>query len=98
MKQFADTLNEAGDPISDESLALYILNGVGPEFEASVVNLTNRSEPFTLADLQFSLQSQEMRLQQITSSTIDQAQANLANLSLRGSNPNRGAPRGYRGS
>ena len=98
MKQFADILTEAGDPISDESLALYILNGVGPEYEASIVNLTNRSESFSLADLQFSLQSQELRLLQNTSSSVDQAQANFANLSLRGSNPNRGAPRGSRGS
>ena len=55
MKGFADSLAAAGDPISEERLCLYIMGGLDPEFEASIVNLTNRSEPLNVQDVQFSL-------------------------------------------
>ena len=97
MKQYADTLLEAGDPISDENLCLYILGGIGSEYESVVVNLTNRSEALTLTDLQFSLQTHEMRLQSLASTNIDAVQANLANLNLK-NNSNRGQGRGSRPS
>ena len=94
MKRFADTLLEAGDPVSDENLCLYILGGLGSEYESVVVALTNRSEQLTLQDLQFSLQTHEMRIQSLASSTIDSVQANLANLNMQ--NNNRGQWRGSR--
>lgn len=92
MKRFADTLLEAGDPVSDENLCLYILGGLGSEYESVMVALTNRSEQLTLQDLQFNLQTHEMRIQSLASSTIDSVQANLANLNIQ--NNNRGQLRG----
>ena len=88
MKQYAESLAEAGEPIGDDSLSLYILSGLGPEYESVVVNLTNRTKPLTLQDLQFSLQSHEMGIQQNAASTLESVQANLANLSVRGNRGN----------
>ena len=84
MKQYADNLAEAGEPITDDSLCLYILGGLGQDFEATVVHLANRTDPLTLQDVQFSLHNQEMRIQQLSSTNLDNVQANVANLSLRG--------------
>ena len=96
MKLYADTLMEAGEPITEDCLCLYILGGLGSEYEAVVVNLTNRSDSISLQDLQYSLQTQEMRLQSLASSNLDQIQANMANLSIQ--NNSRGNGRGSRGS
>ena len=95
MRNYAESLAYTGEALTDESLCLYILNGLGPECEATVVNLTNRSETLTLTDLHFSLHNQEMRLQHTSSQSIDSIQANFANLSMRGAP--RGSSRGNRG-
>ena len=96
MKQYADILAQAGEPISDESLGLYILGGLGPEFEATVITMINRSETMTLQEFQFSLHSHEMRIQQqLSTASLDSIQAHLANVSLRGSG--RSSGRGSRG-
>uniref|UniRef100_A0A803Q3J9 Integrase catalytic domain-containing protein n=1 Tax=Cannabis sativa TaxID=3483 RepID=A0A803Q3J9_CANSA len=95
MKGYADHLAAAGQAISDEDLALYILGGLGSEYESIVVSLTSRSEPLTLQELQFMLHSHEVRLQQLSAIALQNVQANLANLSL--NNGNRGG-RGYRGA
>ncbi|KAH6790100.1 hypothetical protein C2S51_005106 [Perilla frutescens var. frutescens] len=58
----ADNLAAIGKPIADEDLILHILSGFGSEFDAVVVNLTNRSEPLSLPDVQFALQAHENRL------------------------------------
>ena len=99
MKGFANSLSAAGEQISEESLCLYILGGLGPEFEATVVTLTNRSEPLNVQDVQFSLHNQEMRLQQQASASLELAQANFAGMSLRGNQrpPSRGGRSGNRG-
>ena len=44
---------------SDGELILYIIRGLGPEYEAIVVNLTSRQDAISLHELQFMLQSQE---------------------------------------
>ena len=102
MKGYADSLAAAGERISEDRLCLYILGGLGPEFEATIVNLTNRSEPLNVQDVHFSLQSQELRLLQqasSSSSSIDSMQANFAGLSLRGNSrpQSRGGRPGGRG-
>lgn len=58
MREYADALAAAGDPITDERLCIYILGGLGPEYEATVINLTNRGDNLTLQDLHFSLNTQ----------------------------------------
>uniref|UniRef100_A0A803NF93 Reverse transcriptase Ty1/copia-type domain-containing protein n=1 Tax=Cannabis sativa TaxID=3483 RepID=A0A803NF93_CANSA len=92
MKQHADQLAPAGQPIHDEDLVLYILGGLGTKYEAVVINLTSRTEPLTLQEVQFMLESQEMGIQQQTTDSLHHVQANLANT--------RGLPsnRGFRGS
>ena len=42
MKTFANDLMLAGQSISNDELALYILGGVGPDYESMVVNLTSK--------------------------------------------------------
>lgn len=43
MKEFAGSLTASGVNISDEELLLYVLDGLGPEYDAVVANLTSRS-------------------------------------------------------
>uniref|UniRef100_A0A803QHZ4 Retrotransposon Copia-like N-terminal domain-containing protein n=1 Tax=Cannabis sativa TaxID=3483 RepID=A0A803QHZ4_CANSA len=97
MKGYTDHLAAAGQAINDEDLALYILGGLGSEYESIVVNLTSRSEPLTREELQFMLHDHEVRAsaKNYRATTLQNVQANLANLSL--NNGNRGG-RGYRGA
>lgn len=81
MKSIAETLSAAGQFISDEELILYILGGLSQEYDPVVVNLTSRYDTLTLQEVQFMLQSQEMRLEQLTSSVsidLNNPSANLA--------------------
>lgn len=101
MRQYADILSEADEPISDDSLCMYILAGLGQEFESTVTLLTNRTEPLNLTDLHFSLHTHELRLQQVSTPTSDLPQANFAGTSSRGNGgsagrSNRGSNRGGR--
>ena len=68
MQGIDNNLSAAGQAISDEVLILYILGGIGSEYESVVVNLTSRSEPLTLQDVQFMLQTHDMRIEQQLSS------------------------------
>uniref|UniRef100_A0A803P6J6 CCHC-type domain-containing protein n=1 Tax=Cannabis sativa TaxID=3483 RepID=A0A803P6J6_CANSA len=97
MKGYADSLAAAGQAISDEDLALYVLGGLGQEYESVVVNLTSRSELLTLQEIQFMLHSQEVRLQQLSATALNTVQANLANLSVNGTTRGRGYRGAYRG-
>ncbi|KAB5519913.1 hypothetical protein DKX38_024232 [Salix brachista] len=65
MKSLAETLASAGQQISDDELILYILGGLGHDYDSVVVNLTSRHDPVTLQEVQYMLQSQEMRLEQL---------------------------------
>ena len=42
MRTIADTLTFTGQSISDDELLLYILGGLGSEYDPVVVNLTSR--------------------------------------------------------
>ena len=64
MKAMANSLMAAGQQISDDELILYILGGLGHEFEAIIVNLTSR-DSITLQKVQFMLQTHEMRLENL---------------------------------
>uniref|UniRef100_A0A803Q8Y1 CCHC-type domain-containing protein n=1 Tax=Cannabis sativa TaxID=3483 RepID=A0A803Q8Y1_CANSA len=92
MKSFPDALAAADQQISDDDLILYILGGLGQEYEAAIVNLTSRENPLSLQEVQFMLHSHELRLHQHTTETLSNVQANLANMST--SNNNGG---GYNG-
>ena len=53
MQGIADSLSSIGNAISDEELILYVLGGIGSKYEY-----------LTLQDVQFMLQSHEIRLEQ----------------------------------
>lgn len=63
MIQHDDSLIAAGHPITDEELALYILGGLGSEYEYVVVNLTSRADALTLQEVHFMLQTHELCIQ-----------------------------------
>lgn len=63
MRSYAYLLAAAGSPVSNDDLALQIQNGFGLEYDAVVVNFTNRPETLNLQKVQFALQAQEIRLQ-----------------------------------
>lgn len=63
MKQIVDGLSSAGQLLSDDDLVLYILGGLGLEYESVVVNLTSRQDKITMQEVQFMLQSQELTLE-----------------------------------
>lgn len=67
MRSLAKNMSAAGQLISDDELILYILGGLGHEYDSVVVNLTSRHDQVTLPEVQFMLQSQEMRLEQFNS-------------------------------
>ena len=57
MKNIAESLLAAGQLITDEELVLYVLGGLGQEFESVVVNLTSRQDNVTLQEVQYMLQT-----------------------------------------
>uniref|UniRef100_A0A803NUX0 CCHC-type domain-containing protein n=1 Tax=Cannabis sativa TaxID=3483 RepID=A0A803NUX0_CANSA len=104
MKSYGDALAAAGQQLSDDDLILYILGGLGQEYEAVIVNITARENPLSLQEVQFMLHSLELRIQQQTTDSLANVQANIANFSSnhnsRGGytgHGNRGHNRGGRG-
>lgn len=63
MKNLAFNVNTSGQTIKDNELILYTLRGVGPEYEFVVINLTSWQGDLNLQEVQFMLESQEMRLE-----------------------------------
>ncbi|KAK6153317.1 hypothetical protein DH2020_012956 [Rehmannia glutinosa] len=62
----AEPAHDNGDKgFLDDDLIIHILNGLGAEFESTVVNLSARTEPLTLQDVQYAFQTHEMRIQHI---------------------------------
>lgn len=59
MHNIADSLMSVGYLINNDELILYILGGLGNEYESMVVKLTS-IESFTLQECQFMLQNQKM--------------------------------------
>ena len=101
MKTIAQDLMLAGQSVSDDELVLYILEGLGSEFDSVVVNLTSK-DPVTLPEAQFLLQTQELRLETLNTNPIvdvSHATANTATTAYRCGNFNSSsqppATRGY---
>lgn len=51
MKGIADNLSYSESAINDDDLVLYILGGLGSEYESVVVNLTSRSDDLSLSEV-----------------------------------------------
>uniref|UniRef100_A0A803QGW3 Uncharacterized protein n=1 Tax=Cannabis sativa TaxID=3483 RepID=A0A803QGW3_CANSA len=66
MRCLGDALMAAGHTISDDKLILYILGGLGGEYDPAIVNLTSK-ETVTIQEVQFLLQTQEIRIEQMNS-------------------------------
>uniref|UniRef100_A0A803QIH1 Reverse transcriptase Ty1/copia-type domain-containing protein n=1 Tax=Cannabis sativa TaxID=3483 RepID=A0A803QIH1_CANSA len=64
-------LNLGCQLLLDDDLILYILGGLGHEYKALVVNLTFRHDQVSLQEVQYMLQSQEIRLEQLNSTHGD---------------------------
>ena len=75
----ANSLIAAGQPISEDELILYILSCLGPEFESVVVNLTLK-DSVTLPEVQYMLQTHEMRLESLNAATVVEISDSAANL------------------
>ena len=81
MKSLAMSLMATGQQITDDELILYILGGLESEFEEVIVNLTSR-ESITLQEVQYILQTHEMRLESLSDvSTVDLSSSLLTNFS-----------------
>ena len=99
MKNLADLINISGDQnFTDEELLLYILGGLGSDYESVVVHLTSRQGAIYLEEAQFMLQTQEMRIEsQIAQTALDvqgNPSANYVNY-RRGSNLGNGSGQNY---
>ena len=70
MRNIIDMLSTSGKLIPDEDLILYILGGLGPEFETIVVNITFRSEAISLQKVHYLLQSHEIHLEQLSIASV----------------------------
>ncbi|KAL5753555.1 hypothetical protein ACOSP7_021775 [Xanthoceras sorbifolium] len=68
LRTMADSLAAAGQPMSDRDLILNVLQGLGSEYDAVIVNITSQ-HGISLQDAQFQLMSYEARLDRHNSST-----------------------------
>lgn len=69
MRSISDGLLNAGHIVLDDDLILYVLGGLGAEFEFVVVNLTTRRSLPSFNEVQSILQTREMRVQQNNASS-----------------------------
>ncbi|CAA0834944.1 Unknown protein [Striga hermonthica] len=62
VKACCDALGTAGEPVSEANHILHILGGLGAEYNAVVVAVTTRIEPYTLNEVYAMLLSLESRM------------------------------------
>ena len=79
MKVVFNSLIITGQQISEDELILYILSGLGPEFESVVVNFTSK-DSITLPEVQYMLQTHEMGLDSLNAATVVKSSNSAANL------------------
>lgn len=78
MKGFIDLLAACGHPISDEDQVLYVLGGVGIEYDPVVVHITSKSEFLTFSEVGALLMSHEGRLESHNLIGVSSPTANTA--------------------
>ncbi|CAA0842912.1 Unknown protein [Striga hermonthica] len=62
VKACCDALGIAGEPVTDKNQILYILAGLGTEYNPAVVAITSRVEPYTLNEVYAMLLNLESRI------------------------------------
>ncbi|CAA0833450.1 Unknown protein, partial [Striga hermonthica] len=63
MKVCFDYLASAGQPVKEGDKIIHILSGLGTEYDAVMVSVTSRVEPYTVPEIQALLLSYESRLE-----------------------------------
>ena len=63
IKNLADQLAITGDPLSDSDLVLYLLHGLGPEYDYVVTSITSHSDLLSFDEVQSLLMTHESRLE-----------------------------------
>ncbi|KAK0586810.1 hypothetical protein LWI29_012692 [Acer saccharum] len=69
MKCIADNLSATGNPITEEDLLLYLLAGIGSDYDPVVVNVTARTDNLTLHEVYALLLNHESRMEQLAATT-----------------------------
>ncbi|CAA0829121.1 Unknown protein [Striga hermonthica] len=93
VKACCDALGVAGEPVSEQNQILYILAGLGTEYNPAVVAVTSRVEPYSLNEVYAMLLSLESRLD-ISTQTLVNPDGSIpsANLAQNNSSTNQKAP------
>ena len=63
MKNLADQLTIVKDPLTDLDLILYLIHGLGPEYDSIVTSVTFRSYLISFDELQSLLMTNESHLE-----------------------------------
>ncbi|XP_031250606.1 uncharacterized protein LOC116108504 [Pistacia vera] len=94
MKEYGDSLTASGRYIGDEELLLYILDGLGPKYDAVVATLTSRSSSTNLQEAQYYLHKHEMRLerQHVPAAFVATVQNSVGSSNVSGCNFRLGVP------
>ena len=67
IKRVADNLAAVGQPISNDDKMMYLLAGLGSNYDPVVVSVTSKPDSFSLQEIQAILLNQEARLEQLHS-------------------------------
>ncbi|KAK6146863.1 hypothetical protein DH2020_020732 [Rehmannia glutinosa] len=72
IKSCCDLLGSAGEPVSQKDQVMYVLSGLGPEYNSVMVSATSRLEPWSLSELHALLLSFENRLETFENRSVIQ--------------------------
>jgi hypothetical protein len=79
IKTLSDALAAAGQPLNDFESVLFLLKGLGSEYDPFVISVTTQVDPLSIDELYGHLLAHEMRLeQQIPALDIQKPAANLS--------------------
>ncbi|KAA8531836.1 hypothetical protein F0562_006447 [Nyssa sinensis] len=93
-KVLSASLNAAGHPLSPHEFNIYLLAGLGSDYDSIVTSITTRPEPLTSAQIYNYLLNHESRLNHQTQSLLFGSSVSAHTTTVR-SSPNRGRSRGH---
>ncbi|KAK0596009.1 hypothetical protein LWI29_011976 [Acer saccharum] len=77
MKCIADNLSIAGNPVTEENLVLYLLAGMGSDYDPVMVNVTARTNNLTLHEVNALLFNHESRMEQLAAAANIETQNSI---------------------